>query len=248
LGVVGNLMSLPLVGFVMMPAAVLAVLAMPFGLETPFLLAMGWSIDRMVDMAAVVASWSTHLRASPLLTPMALLVGLAALAWFALLKDRWRLLGPALAVPAVVLLALDVKPDVLIADTTRALAIRGPEGLELADGKSDSFALSVWRETYAEPISTPAAASCDSLACIGDSAAGFSYAIVRDPAAFADECGRDLVIARIRAPSWCQAATVIDASDLHDHGVHWLKWSAKTRTFEVRPAIGSLDRPWRIKP
>ena len=49
LGVLGNLASLPLVGFVMMPAAVLAVLAMPFGIEAPFLLAMGWSIDRMLE-------------------------------------------------------------------------------------------------------------------------------------------------------------------------------------------------------
>ncbi len=62
LGVVGNLMSLPLVGFVMMPAAALAVIGMPFGIEGPFLFAMGWSIDRMVDMAAIVAAWSTHLR------------------------------------------------------------------------------------------------------------------------------------------------------------------------------------------
>src|SRR5690606_19848521 len=114
------------------------------------------SIDRMVDMAAIVAAWSTHLRASPLLTPLALVIGLAALAWFALLKDRWRLLGPAIAVPAVILVALDHPPGVLIADTTLAIAVRGPAGLELADGKSASFALGIWRETYAEPIATPA--------------------------------------------------------------------------------------------
>ena len=55
LGVLGNLASLPLVGFVMMPSAVLAVLAMPFGFEGPFLAAMGWSIDRMLDLARLVA-------------------------------------------------------------------------------------------------------------------------------------------------------------------------------------------------
>ena len=248
LGVVGNLMSLPLVGFVMMPAAVLAVLGMPFGIEGPFLFAMGRSIDLMVDMAAIVAVWSTHLRSSPLLTPLALIVGLAALAWFALLKDRWRLLGPAVALPAVVLFALDQPPDVLIADTTRAVAVRGPTGLELADGKSASFALDVWRETYTEPIATPAAVSCDSVACIGQSSAGFAYAIVADPAGFAEECGRELVISRIRAPSWCEAGTIIDADDLYDHGVHWLKWHAAQNRFEVRPAIGSLERNWRIRP
>lgn len=171
LGVLGNLLSLPLVGFVMMPAALLGVLAMPLGLEAPFLLAMGWSIDRMLEMAAVVSGWSTHLRASPLLLPPSLLIGLAALAWFALFRDRWRLLGPLVALPLVVLFAIDRPPDVLIADTTQAMAVRGQSGLELADGKPQSFALDVWRETYADPIATAANLSCDSVACIGTSSA-----------------------------------------------------------------------------
>jgi len=247
LGVVGNLATLPLVGFIMMPAAALAVLAMPFGLESPFLLAMGWSVDRMLDMANVVASWSTHLRAAPLLTPLALLIGLVALAWFAFFKDRWRLIGPAVAVPLVILFAVDRPPDVLVADTTKAVAVRGVGGLELADGKPQSFALNVWRDTYADPISAAAVQSCDALACIGRSAAGFSYAIVRNAAAFAEECGRaDLIIARVPAPAWCASGVVIDPAALERHGVHWLRW--QNGRFEVRPAVADLERPWRIKP
>lgn len=248
LGVLGNLLSLPLVGFIMMPAALLAVLAMPFGLEAPFLLAMGWSVDRMIDMANLVAGWSTHLRASPLLTPPALVIGLVALAWFAFFRDRWRLLGPLAAIPLVVLLAVDRPPDVLIADTTLAMAVRGPTGLELADGKPQSFALNVWRETYAEPIETAAQLSCDSVACIGESSAGFTYALVFDPSGFAEECGRELIVTRIRAPSYCAAGAVIDADDLEDHGVHWLRWDAALEGFEVRRAVENLDRDWRIKP
>src|SRR6185503_19595994 len=94
LGIVGNLMALPLVGFVMMPAAMLSVLVMPFGFERPFLWIMGWSIDRMLDVAALVAGWSQGLNASPLLTPLALFIGLVALAWFSFFTNRWRLLGP----------------------------------------------------------------------------------------------------------------------------------------------------------
>jgi len=228
--------------------ALLAVLAMPFGLEGPALAAMGWSIERMLDVARLVSGWSAHLSASPLLTPLALVIGVVALAWFAFLRSWWRLLGPLLAAPLVVLLAVDRPPDVLVADTTQAMAVRGPTGLELADGKAQSFALDVWRETYAEPIATAAAVRCDSVACIGESSAGFSYAIVADPAGFEEECGRDLVVTRIRAPGWCAAGVVIDADDLASHGVHWLRWNAATETFEMRPAIGSLERPWRIRP
>ena len=249
LGVVGNLATLPLVGFIMMPAALIAVLLMPFGLEQPFLFAMGWSIDRMLEMAAVVASWSEHLRASPLLTPWALGIGLAALCWFAFFKDRWRLVGPALAVPLVIVFAVDHAPDVLIADTTRAVVVRGADGLELADGKPQSFALEVWRDTYADPIAVPAKVSCDSVACIGESAIGFTYAIIDDPAGFAEECGRaDLIVTRDRAPSYCRSKAVIDGDDLETHGVQWLRWDKGSRTFEVRPAIAALNRPWRIAP
>ena len=247
LGVAGNLATLPLVGFIMMPAAAIAMLLMPFGLEGPPLLAMGWSIDRMLDLARIVADWSTHLRAAPLLTPWALAFGLAGLAWFAFFKDRWRLLGPALVVPLVAIFAVDRAPDVLIADTTRALAIRGVSGLELADGKPQSFALDVWRETYADPIAAQAPESCDSLACIGTSSAGFSYAIVRDAAALADECGHsDLIVVRGSAPSWCTAKAVVTADDLAAGGVHWLRWNADSGSFEIRTAIPALGRPWRI--
>ncbi len=247
LGVLGNLATLPLVGFIMMPAAAIAVLLMPFGLEGPFVLAMGWSIDRMLDMAGVVAAWSTHLRAAPLLTPLALVIGLVALCWFAFFKDRWRLFGLALAVPLVVIFAVDHPPDVLVADTTLATVIRGPTGLELADGKPRSFALDVWRETYADPIATAATQSCDAQACIGTSSAGFTYALVDEPDAFEEECPRaDLVITRDPAPGWCRPKALIDADDLLAHGVQWLRWNAASKTFEMRPAIGALNRPWRI--
>src|SRR4029450_13786023 len=104
--------------------------------------------------------------------------------------------------------------------TTRALVIRGASGLELADGKPNSFALDVWRETYADPIASAAAETCDSVACVGQSPVGFRYAIIGDPSAFADECGRaDLIVARIPIPTWCTSSTVIDPSPLYAHGV-----------------------------
>jgi competence protein ComEC len=55
-------------------------------------------------------------------------------------------------------------------------------------------------------------------------------------------------VTRIRAPSYCAATAVIDAEDLMAHGVHWLRWNGVSHDFEVRPAIGSLERPWRITP
>ena len=231
----------------MMPAAVLAALAMPFGFEAPFLAAMGWSIDRMLDLAALVAAWSGGIDASPLLGPVALILGLAALAWFAFLTSWHRLIAPVLLVPAVAFLALDRPPDVLVADTTQATAVRLDGGLQVVAGKAAGFAVDVWRETYGEPM-TAGAIACDSVACIATSASGFSVAIVKYPAGFYEECGADLVITRRSAPASCAAGTIVDADDLAEGGVHWLAWDAGARRFEVRRAIPDRNRAWRVAP
>src|SRR5690606_26923847 len=58
LGVLGNVLALPFVSLVIMPFGVLSVLAMPLHMDAPFILTMGWGIDRMVDVAELVAGWS----------------------------------------------------------------------------------------------------------------------------------------------------------------------------------------------
>ncbi|WP_375450953.1 ComEC/Rec2 family competence protein [uncultured Devosia sp.] len=247
LGVLGNVLVLPVVSVVIMPAAMASVLAMPFGLESPFLLVMAWGIERMLDIAALVAGWSAGLQGNPLLTPIALFIGLLAMAWFAFVRTYWRFAAPILAIPAILLFALDARPDVLIADTTRAVAVRSTSGLGLLAGKTGTFAVDVWSQYYQEDIADALDdAHCDSLACMAATDA-FSISVVASPDAFAEDCARhDLIIARIPAPAYCRAQTqVIDARDLRAGGVQWLRWNAAAKAFDIRPAVPSLTRPWR---
>lgn len=246
LGVVGNVLVLPVVSLIIMPFGVLAVLSMPLGIERPFLAVMGWGIDRMVDGATLVAGWSSSLIGNPLLTGWALILGLAALAWFAFFRTRWRLLGPALAVPLVLLFGFDLRPDVLIADTTQAVAVRDAAGMGLVSGRAGSFAVEVWSAHYQEVIAEQfSGLRCDGLGCIARTPQ-FSVAVVKNAAAFAEDCGaHDLLIARPRAPANCGGGLVIDGDDLLAGGVHWLRWDAVAARFEVRTAIPNLNRPWR---
>ena len=249
LGVLGNLLSLPLVGFVMMPSAVIATLLMPLGWEAPFLAVMGWSIDLMLGFGYVVAGWTAGLDHSPLLQPVALGIGLCGFAWFTFLQSWHRLLGPVAAAAAIATFALDTPPDLLVADTTQATAMRVGDDMALVAGKSDSFAVDVWRETYSVPIEAISPLACDSLGCFARSPRGFSLALVRDPAAFYEDCGlADVVIARRSVPSGCSAGTVIDADTLARGGVQWLRWDAQRQGFEVRPAVPQIRRPWRAAP
>lgn len=245
LGVVANLMAVILIAPIM-AAIVVSVLLMPLGWDAPFLMALQVLIEALIGIAQLVADWSAGLTLHPLLTPLALVLGLAALAWFAFLQGWQRLIAPALLVPAVLIFAMDRPPDALIADTTRAVAIRAAEGLSLLDGKRASFAVSVWHETYGEAIGEDAG-RCDSVACVAESPKGFSVALVFDPAGFFEECGTaDLVITRRAAPATCGAGTVIDEDDLIAGGVHWLRWTGDS--FEIRPAKTGLGRPWRTVP
>lgn len=247
LGVVGNLFSLPLVGFVSMPAAMAATLLMPFGLEQWPLVALGWSVDRMLDLATITAGWSQGLGASPLLTPLALGLGLIAFAWFAFIESWQRLIAPALLIPAVLLVALDRPPDVLVADTTQAVAVRGDGGLELVAGKPESFAVTIWRETWGDRLEPAAKGSfgCDSLGCSGVSSAGFRWTVARDAGAVFEDCGVvDLMVVRRPLEMDCGGSLVIDQQALERQGVHWLRWLGDG--FAVRRAIGGEGRLWRI--
>ncbi|WP_161796908.1 ComEC/Rec2 family competence protein [Devosia soli] len=249
LGVLGNLLALPFVSLIMW-FGVLSVLAMSFGLDGPFLRLMGWNIDRMVDVAHLVAGWSAGLTGNPLLAGWTLLGGLAALAWFAFIETRWRLLGPLLLVPLVFLFGFSPRPDVLIADTTQAVAMRDGEGLALVSGKTGSFAVDVWSRYYQTEIApTHTHARCDSLGCIVDTGR-FTAAVARSADAFAEDCfGQDLVIARIYPPANCAAGGVlIGPRELARGGVHWLAWNERAGRFDVRPAIDNLNRPWRAVP
>lgn len=246
LGLLANLMALVLV-MPIMTAIVLATVLMPLGLEGPFLTALGVLLDALVGIARLVAGWGEGLSLHPLLTPTSLLLGLAALAWFAVLRSRWRLIGPALLVPAVLLFCLDRRPDLLVADTTQAIAVRTGQGLELLDGKETSFAVTVWSETYDEPITPAGTGHCDAIGCFVTSPVGFRLALVREAAGFYEDCGlAEVVISRRPAPATCAAPVVIDAARLAAGGVHWLAWRGDH--FEIRAARTGLSRPWRAAP
>lgn len=248
LGVAGNLMALPLVGFVVLPAAAFAVLAMPLGMEAPFLKILGWGIERIISIAEIVSLASTNISASPLLTPFALIIGFAILAWFSFFQNRWRF---ALLLPGLIgllLFGFDRAPDIIIADSTQAVAVRTNEGMMLIAGRTNTFATNAWEQTFgAEIVSRSTATLCDDLGCVATGEPGFRIALVKHRAAFAEDCTLvDVVITRLKAPSACRAHTlVIDADDLVVGGVHQLYWQDAADNFAVRPAITDIIRPWR---
>lgn len=249
LGVLGNLFALPLVSFIVLPAAFTAVLMMPFSLEAPFLKLMGWCTDHILTLAIIIDNWSENISGSPLLTPMALVFGFFGLFWFAVLTNRYRFIGPTLMVPFIILFGRDVPPDVLIADSTQAVAVRvDGSRMALIGGRIGSFATNAWSETYQVSIEAKYdGLMCDNAGCIANNDQGFTIALVKHGDAFSEDCAvADLVITRLTVPGFCrELGQVIDITDLRRGGMHWLRWHADEARFEPRPAITDTNRPWR---
>ncbi len=247
LGVLGNIVAIPIVGFVVLPSALISVLLMPFGFEPVFLAIMGWGIERIIALAAFVSSLGQAMLGAPLLNPWALLIGFAALAWFAFFPGRERFFSLAAALPLLILFGTSPPPDILIADSTKAVAVRQGDGLALISGRANSFAVRAWSKAYMEPIAanTPQK-SCDITGCY-IKRSDFSLSLIKTRDAFDEDCQlADLVIARIDAPKSCRGLTqVIDNRDLELGGVHWARWNGKD--FWIRAAISDKFRPWRPK-
>lgn len=249
LGVAGNLVALPLLGFLVLPSLALGVLVMPLGLEAPLLTLAGWGIEQILSVATFVAAASRIFTYRPLLSPQVLLFALAAAAWFVFFIGRLRYAGPLVGAALIVFLGLAPLPDVLIADRTQAVGLRDDRVLMLMSGRKNSFVTDVWSETYGLNIEQGGnAIACDKIGCIGDLPGGARLAVETDIAAFIEDCDEvDLVVTRLAAPSWCRQVTqVIDADDLGRGGVTALYWETGANRFSIAPAITDSGRPWRI--
>lgn len=255
LGVFGNIVAIPLVAFVVLPAALVAVLLMPLGFEGVFLSIMGWGTNQILTLANFIANISMDAVTAPLLGPTALLLSLVGFAWFAVFTGRIRIVGIVFCVVMIPVFGVLPRPDIMIADTTLAIAIKGEESLseegikgeymELISGRNNTFAVNVWSDTYMAPIlTTTDKTNCDLSGCfyVRDN---YKIALVKTHDAFAEDCSMaDIVITRIAATRLCRNQTqVLDKNDLQTGGVHWAKWNGEN--FTIRPSITDIHRPWR---
>lgn len=248
-GVLGNLMVMPIVSFVMMPAALFGTLLIPVGLDAPAYAMLGWSIEAMLWCATFVRDLSGGFDPSPILSPAALVITLVALAWLAYFRGRLRLLGPIFAVPAIALFCIERAPDIFIADWSKAVAVRSGDTVALIAGRNNTFATDVWSERYITEIADAhEQTACDDLGCILQTDEGYMVALIEERSAFDEDCRlADIVISRIKAPPACEIAArlVIDATDLARHGTHMIDWNGPEIPPSLRVAIENRDRPWR---
>jgi competence protein ComEC len=251
LSLFANLAAMPAVGLLVMPAALFSVILMPFGLEIVPLTVMDWGLDWMMLVARKAAEWSEGVggvRAAPV-AALALFSG--GFLWLTLWRERWRLAGIVPIALAVPLAISAPRPDILVAESGAAMAVRESDGrLHIARGKDASFEVENWLRADADTrdpkgADLAAGVACDAWGCIAHLADGRLVSLVAKPDAFAEDCVRaDVVISRFEAPAGCAAeALVIDRERLARRGAHAL-YAEAAGTFRVRTAYPEQHRPY----
>jgi len=137
---IGNILAMPLFTFVVMPAALATLIALPLGLEEWPLALMGWGLSGMLRIAEWVASWPGamwHVYAAP---PW--VIGVFGLGFLlaTLGQGRRRMLGFALGVMCFVLWSQTPRPDMRISDSGQvAFWDESGDVLYVGRKRSDSF-------------------------------------------------------------------------------------------------------------
>jgi competence protein ComEC len=229
-GLVGNALALPLVSLVVMPSAVLGVLAYPFGLDRPVWQMMGAAVEQVLEVSAWVGSFSGSTVVVPALSVGALSLLCLSLLVLTIPASSLRLVA---LVPAGLGLAFTVVPyryDVFIDREGAGAAIRGTNGKLALVGRPSGFVTEQWLradgdERNADDASLRGEARCDSAGCVVVAGDGRRIAFVQDFAAFEEDCRRaNVIVTRLQAPTTCRQPFVLDGEALKERGAATLRF------------------------
>jgi competence protein ComEC len=252
--VLGNLIAMPVMGFWVMPAAALSVVAMPLGWDGPVLALLGHGIEVML----VLGGWVAHLPGAVSLMAAMPLAALLAITggglWLAIWRGRRRWLGVMGLAGGFVLTMGAARPDMLVAPDGQTVAIRGADGLlHFAARPKDKFVAGQWlrrdgdardpEQVFGEQISggrAVAGARCDEAGCVVRADIGL-IALSYRPEALADDCAAARILVTPLAVACGKPALVIDGAAARG-AEGWRISFSPLSAVSVRQVRGA--RPW----
>jgi competence protein ComEC len=250
-----NLLALPIVTTLVMPSAVIAVAAMPLGLEGLALQLMGAGIG----WVGGIAHWVADLPGAGFLLPgmpmLAALLIAAGATWLCLWRGRLRLAGLALVLGGLALAPFGSRPDILIERTGANVAVRNADGLLVpVAARRARFAVENWLQEDGDMATMKEAAERPGWNCVDDDACwidlkGYRVAYLREGADIATHCrGVDIVITDFPLRGACAEVPVrIDRFDVWRHG----SYAIFIRDDNIRVTTAAEHRglrPWTTSP
>ena len=253
-GTVSNALALPIADLIVMPAAMLGVLMMPFGLEYwPFkLVEIGLQATMWISDSIAAWPYANGMVPQPSLLGVSLMV--AGALFICLVLGAFRWLGVVLIVMGLYLSANTHLPDILIEDRGSNVAIRDDVGnYVLADASKGKFAAEKWLQSNGQVETMDASAArpgwtCAENMCFSD-LASMSVGYLHEPADAEWECPPTaIIIADFPLRENCAEARLkIDRFDVWKFGAHAIYINGDVAN--VKTAKGEQgDRPWVFEP
>ncbi len=252
-GVLSNMIAVPITGIVIMPAAICALILMPFGWEGPALTVMEWGTIWML----AVAHWTAgldgaviHVQQWPQITFAFLCAGVV----LGLIWRGWAGKGLALSliVMGLVFTAFNKQPDMLVSDGGKLIAVRGTDDdLYFSSTRKEKFVAENWLRLSGREGERPKSFTdpafphlCDGHGCriVRDDvkiALSFDHQAWREDCAWADVLIAQVPVQKRACP---ETARVFDFFDFRRGGAHAFYFEDGLRVRSVARERG--QRPW----
>jgi len=251
----GNILAMPFFTFIIMPAALVSLIAMPVGLEEFPLAVMGWGLSILLKVSGWVAGLKGAMWYVPAAPPWLIGVFGGAFALATLGQGTRRYLGLAIAAFCFLAWSQTPRPDMRISDTGQVAFWDDPDGHVLYVGRkrSDRYGREQFMQRAGQPKSDilsyqDTLALCDSLAC-RFVVKGQTVSVVSHPSEVPEECVvSDIVVLTVRiagpvARRRCEAE-LLDARVFREAGA--LDVYIEDGEVQVKPSNNERrrNRPW----
>ena len=249
-GLLANLLTVPAMGTLIMPGAVIAALLGPFGLPQPGLWLMELGARWILIVAHWVAGWNGAVIGIPSPSSAVMPLMILGAIWGMVWPDRWRALGAVPVVAALVMWSVGSRPAVLVSGDGLLVGVMGSEGRVLSHPRGGSFAAGSWLQRDGDLATQAVAAARPSFEDQGEirviDLGGARLAHLKGKAAeglAAEACGMaDIVIMdRERTEEVPAGCAVYDTTALRDTGA--LSLQMDRGSLRVTPTLGTR-RPW----
>lgn len=256
LGLVANLLAMPIVSLAVMPTALIGVVFMPFGLEGLPLILMGEAIAAVTAVARWVSGFNAggEVGAMPAAT---LVCGVIALLIATVFRTglRWIAIVPLAA--SIAFVSNRPEPTMLVHEQGRQVAVFDEGKMFLLRPRSDGFTTTIWQRAFAPGLSSIGQKSsaeqkfsCDTYGCAAR-IDGRWIVHLTNTSRLNEDCRiADAIITPYRLENACSdlpesaRPLIIEGNRLQRHGAHAVEWNSRKSKLSIATAYGTNARPW----
>lgn len=258
LGSVANLIAVPLLAFIVMPFAFLAVLLMPLGLDwIPFFI-VEQGIIGILDISYWAASLPMAIMRVQAVDHIWFLVFILSCLWMILWRGIVRFLTLPFVFIAVFGQSTYILPDILISEKHKLFAFKMNDQLYVSSMRSERFVRENWLQFYgfeeddAHLLSYKSGVNKDDhhIKCDYDACRymlnGYKISFLKKPYAANAECMWADVLISIEPlkKATCESNTVIDKFDTSNRGAHSIALIVNKEPIIKYVLNSDGSRPW----